>query len=98
MTASIGQLAGRVVVLTDRSVFKVGIVIGISKVAGKLRVRPWSNSPARWSATQVIESGRCQDVDENLRSVPIGEARRRRAVVRRAVEHSLAAGAGKGWV
>lgn len=89
---------GRIVVLTDRAVFKIGIVLGESKIAGKVRIRPWSDAPRRWTAIQTIEWTKCQDVSENLGHVPSGEATRRRNVVRRAIERAPAAVSGlRGW-
>lgn len=44
---------GQIVRLTNRSVFKIGLVIGPSKVPGKIRVCPWQNASRSWSEPQA---------------------------------------------
>lgn len=46
---------GDLVLLGDRQVFKVGLVIGPSRVEGKLRVRSFSASAKAWSHPFTME-------------------------------------------
>lgn len=46
-------LKGQLVRLTNRNVFKIGLVIGPSKVPDKIRVCPWQNASRSWSEPQA---------------------------------------------
>jgi hypothetical protein len=54
--------AGRVVVLGDRSVFKLGIILGPSRVAGKARVCSWSDAARSWSNPFTMDWSKLSDV------------------------------------
>lgn len=44
---------GMLVRLANRSVFKIGVVIGPSRATGKIRVCPWQNASRSWSEPQA---------------------------------------------
>jgi hypothetical protein len=46
-------LKGQLVRLSNRGVFKIGLVIGPSKAPGKIRVCPWQNASRSWSQPQA---------------------------------------------
>lgn len=93
--------AGRIVVLGDRSVFKLGIILGVSRVAGKARVCSWSNAARSWSTPFTMEWSKLSDVYSALGDA--GEAgnlnrSRRFAVAKRASAAApKAPGFVRGW-
>lgn len=82
----------------DCSMFKLAIVIGASRTLGKTRVRTWQNSTRRWSAAFAIGTGCLGILPDYLSKITQYDAVLRRRVINRALESSLAAGAGMGWV
>lgn len=66
---------GDIVVLGGRNVFKVGVVIGLSRVAGKLRVRSFSAAAKGWSNTFTMP------IDQ-LSELPIEPTKRQAYVIR----------------
>lgn len=89
---------GRIVVRNDCGMFKLSVVLGPSRTAGKVRVRTWQNSTQTWSHPFAILPHWLQAVDENLNGVPLVEAVRRRRVVNRALESSPNGSGRKGWL
>lgn len=77
--------AGDLVVLGDRSVFKVGVVLGSSRTPGKTRVKSFSTSARSWSNPLALR-------DDLVQPLPAPEARtaRQRTVIRAAVLSSAA--------
>ena len=57
------ELYGRVHQLTNRSVFKLGLVVGPSRACGKVRVRPWSAAQRSFCGVQVEDLGNVAAVD-----------------------------------
>ncbi len=70
--------SGQIVRLTDRVVFKIGVVVGPSQTGGKLRVSPWQNGSRSWSQPQAIDAKWVE------RIFPDALSARERAVIRRA--------------
>ena len=70
-------LKGQLVRLTNRSVFKIGVVIGPSKVPGKIRVCPWQNASRSWSQPQAEDLA-------NVHKIAVDHTPRELGVVRRA--------------
>jgi hypothetical protein len=89
---------GRIVVRMDCAMFKLGIVLGPSRSAGKTRIRTWLNATRSWGAPHSVVSRWLDTVGDDQAKRPPGEAARRRKVVARAIEASMGAGAGqRGW-
>jgi hypothetical protein len=92
---------GRIVVLGDRNVFKLGIILGPSRVDGKARVCSWSNAARSWSNPFTMAWSKLSDVYTALGDA--GEAgnlnrSRRFAVAKRAsASANKAPGFARGW-
>jgi hypothetical protein len=85
-----GFRPGQIVRLTDRSVFKLGVVIGKSLVIGKVRIASWQNASRSWSHPQAEDFEHLEKISlEALSS-------RERAVVRRA-QKAVAGLSGVSW-
>lgn len=69
---------GQIVRLSDRTVFKIGVVVGPSTTNGKFRVAPWQNSSRTWSRPQAIDAKWIERIFASALSA------RERAVVKRA--------------
>lgn len=55
---------GTIVSLGNRSVFKLGVVIGASRKPGKVRVRVWSYSARSWSNPKAERVDSMTDVSK----------------------------------
>lgn len=75
--------------------FKIGIVIGSSKRAGKVRVSRWQhNSIKHWSSPLLVAETQLEPIDDMIVNMPLTEAKHLMSVVfergylKRAMEHA----------
>lgn len=71
-------LRGQLVRLANRGVFKLGVVLGPSKVPGKARICVWQNVSRSWSQPQAEDATWLDRIFPEMRTA------RERAVIRRA--------------
>lgn len=49
--------------------FKLALVLGPSRVAGKMRVRVWLHAPRRWANACAVDVGKLKPLDETRLSL-----------------------------